>query len=136
MSGTLTVPFRKRLLEHVFRGTPLFGSMKIALTRKAPSANSSVAQLDEPVAMGYARQTIGLDTASWALTISGEVGNVNQIYFPTATGTWGVLTGWALISVEASPIVCAVGTLVTPYRAVATRRVYVPPNGLVVGLYD
>lgn len=135
MSGTLTTGFRKRMLQHVFSGTALgFTDLQVALTKRVPSANSSPSQLDEPVGLAYARQTLAL--GSWANSISGEVGNPAIIYFPVATGTWGVLNGWALVTVEATPIVAAVGQLVTPYRVISGIRPYIPILGLAVGLYD
>jgi hypothetical protein len=137
VSGTLTTPFRKRVLRHVFEGTPLgFTQFKLAATKRVPSSNASPNQLDEPVGMAYARATLPLGDSYWNLTISGDEANSGLVYWPTATGTWGVLNGWALVTDEATPIVAAVGQMVVPYRVVAGIRPYVPVSGLVVGIYD
>jgi len=137
MSGTWTLPFRRRLLSTVFLDEPLgFTDFQLCLTRRVPAANADLSQLDEPTGMGYSRQQFSVGSANWQLSAAGEVVNKGLLYFSTATGTWGVMTGWALISVEATPMVCAVGTLAEPYRVVAGIQPYVPVGGLAVGLYD
>ena len=137
MSGTLTVAFRSRLLRHIFMDEDLgFIQFELALTKKVPSSNASPTQLDEPIGMSYARQPIALGDLNWDMSLSGEATNSGTLYFPTATGNWGVLTGWALITDEDTPIVAAVGSLVQPYRVLTDIRPYLPVGGLVVGLHD
>lgn len=137
MSGMLTTAYRRRILDHHFRGTALgFTHFGVALTRKVPSANAAASQLDEPVGMSYARLSLALGAANWAMTLAGEAANDDLLYWPTATGTWGVMTGWAMVTVEATPMVAAVGQLVVPWRVISGIRPYLPASGLAVGLYD
>lgn len=137
MSGTLTTGFRRRILDHVFRGVPLgTPGFDIALTRRVASANAAVSQLDEPTGLGYARPRITLDTTDWLLTLAGEVANAADVFFPVASGTWGTVAGWAWVSVETSPIVCAVGTLVQPYRIISGQRPKIGPQQMSAALYD
>lgn len=137
MSGTLTTAYRRRMLDHHFRETAKgFAQFKAHLTRKVPSANAAVSQLDVPVGMAYAPVVIPFGAAHWAMTLSGEAATNDVLYYANATGTWGVMTGWALVTDEASPMVAAVGQLVVPYRVIAGIRPYLPLAALAIGLYD
>lgn len=137
MSGTLTVAFRTRLLRHVFLSEALgFVQLYAALTRQVPSTNASPGQLDEPVGMAYARVPIALGAANWGMALSGEAILNGLLYFPTATGNWGLMSGWALVTDEGSPIVAAVGKLVQPYRVLTGIRPFLPIASLGIGLHD
>lgn len=137
MSGTLTTGFRRRILDYIFRDVPLgFDELDVALTLRVPSANAAVSQLNEPVGMSYARARIALASPNWLTTAGGEMANAGLLYFPTATGNWGVINGWAWVSVEASPIVLAVGTIVQPYRTDAGKRLMIGVQQMSVALYD
>lgn len=144
MSGVTTLAFRQELLKQRFLGiAPVWDQFEVALTRKVPTTNSAVDQLDEPVGLGYARQQFALSSANFAMINDNEVANTGTLYFPLATGSWGTIHGWAIISHKLTawapgtePLVMAVGTLNEPIRVVTNIRPYLGPGSLVFGLYD
>lgn len=137
MSGTITTAYRRRILEHHFRETDKgFTQFKVHLTRKVPSANAAPTQLDVPVGGAYAPVILPFGAAHWAMSLSGEAVSDDLLYYPTATAVWGVMTGWALVTDEASPMVAALGQLVVPYRVVIGIRPFLPLTALALGLYD
>lgn len=143
MSGVTTLAFRQELLSQRFLDfTPEWDNWAVALTRRVPTTNSAVSQLDEPVGNGYARQLIAITSANFELVNGQEIANTGLLYFPAATGSWGTLHGWALISdkstawVTGTPEVMAVGTLVKPLRVVAGVRPFLGPGGISFGMYS
>lgn len=144
MSGVTTLTFRQELLAQRFLGIePVWDQFEVALTRRVPTTNSSVDQLDEPVGAAYARQQFALSSSNFSLINENEIGNNGLLYFPTATGAWGSIHGWAVISQKVGawppgtgPKVMAVGTLNEPIRVVSGVRPYLGPGSIVFGLYD
>lgn len=86
------------ILNHIFRTTALTqpGTLYVALFTAAPSDAGGGTE----VAGGsYARASVGSADADWSAP-SGDprqVGNAGAITFPTATGTWGTLTHFAIM---------------------------------------
>lgn len=137
MSGQATTYFRQEVLKAAFHRVPLpFTSFQVALTRRAPTSNAAVNQLDEPGPFGYTRVSYPLGSSSWFLGNNVEMSNTNTILFPRASGPgWGTIHGWALIAVGPS-MVCAVGTLVEPLRAVGGIQPRLSPGAVVFGQHD
>lgn len=134
MSGVTTLAFRQELLQQRFLGiAPSWSTLAIALTRRVPTTNSSVAQLDEPFGNAYARVNLALGDPDWDLINDNEVANSGTLYFPSATGSWGTIHGWAAIG---GTRVVAVGTLNSPLRVVSGVRPYLGPGDIVFGMYD
>lgn len=144
MSGVTTLTFRQELLAQRFLGVqPVWDQFELALTRRVPTTNSAVNQLDEPSGGGYARQQFALSSSNFSLVNENEVANNGLIYFPVATGNWGSIHGWAVISHKVGawpggtgPKVMAVGTLNEPIRVVSGVRPYLGAGSIVFGLYD
>lgn len=137
MSGSASLSLRQDLISDRFLGIqPVYTGLLLALTRKVPTTNSSVNQLDEPVGLGYARITVPLGSAAWQLINGAEVVNTGTYYFPTATGLWGTIHGWALISTPGAALVKAVGTFNEPYRVVSGIRPFIGPADISFGAYD
>lgn len=134
MSGATSLAFRQQLLGNRFLGTAItWTAVGIALTRRVPTTNSSIDQLDEPVGLGYARVSIPIGASDWDQINDNEVANQNVVYFPTATGLWGAIHGWAAIG---GASVIATGTLNDPLKVIAGIRPYLPAGAISFGLYD
>lgn len=144
MSGVTTVAFRRELISQRFLGfVPEWNNFEIALTRKVPTTNSDVSQLDEPVGLAYARVQIAIVSSNFVLVNQQEVYNTGTLFFPTASGFWGTVHGWAIISQKLTawspgkgPEVMAVGTLQEPLKVVAGVRPKLGPGAIAFGLYD
>lgn len=127
MSGSATYSMRNDMIGKYFLGVTLpWTQFHLCLTRKVPTTNSFPAQLDEPPAgVGYARVVLSVGLTDWEVQGNALIINKNSIYFPTATGFWGAINGWALVSVESDGGRCkAVGTLNTPLKVTAGIRPY------------
>lgn len=137
MSGASTLGYRADQVKAVWhRQLPSWSSVLVCLTRRVPSSNAAPDQLDEPVGLGYARVTVAVSAANWPLQNSTEVGNGIAIVFPEATGLWGDVAGWAVLSAETTPKTLAVGTLAEPVRVSAGIQPVVQPGAIVFGVYD
>lgn len=145
MSGQTTTWFRQQRLRETFRRVPLpFSRFEAALTRRVPTSNAGVNQLDEAGAYGYARVDVPLGPDHWHLINGVEMANRKAILFPRASGLgWGTLHGWALIAVVPATavnpeyrMVAAVGTLVQPLRCVGGIQPRLPAGAIVFGEHD
>ena len=137
MSGVSSLSLRRELLGLFFRGsTPGYSAFQVCLTRRIPTTNSAINQLDEPTTGGYARVEIPFGgIGQWRQINDNEVGYDGTVYFPTATDLWGTIAGWALLDTPASRVM-AVGTLNEPFKCVAGIRPYLGPDDLSFGLFD
>ena len=96
------------LIDHLFR-TATFTkptTIAIALSTAAISDSDTGSTITEPAGNGYTRAIDGTDgnainplDANWAATAAGngQTSNVGEITFPTATGSWGTVTHFAIV---------------------------------------
>lgn len=136
--------FKDELLKVYFHKpsySPDHFKLQVALTRKIPPANASVSQLDEPPSIfAYSRRGLVLNSTNWGLTTMNEITNLVEILWFESTGDWGVLTGWALVTADASGIgtfverVAATGKLAQPIRAVTYTQPRLAPGTITLGL--
>lgn len=99
------------LLDHLF-GIVALGAPQtwVALSTADPTEDGT--GLAEPVGGGYAR----VQVAAW--TRSGSrISNTNQVQFPEASGSWGTITHFAVVSASVGGNVLFRGSL-SPARAV------------------
>ena len=140
MSATFTMYGREFMQKAVF--TPAdyvaIASMQVALCKRAPAANASVAQLTEPAALdGYARATYPTSANKWASTGFAEFYNVDSIMFNPVSALlgWGWISGFALIDPVAGQCV-VVGSLSTPFVATLGTIPTLEAGAISLGLYD
>lgn len=138
MSTQITQWFSNELLAIAFNRdtyTPAYTSLQVALTIDQPIINADSTQLLEPAGMGYARMSIPLNTANWVLSGYREITQAVDITFAAATYYWGTVSGWALLTVEATPNTVAAGTLATPLRVITGIQPQIPAGSISLGLY-
>lgn len=138
MSGVISDYFRREILRRAFDPTYAlpFTQIEVALTTRLPLANSSTAQLVEPIGGGYRRSNpVTISAANWPLRATdGLIYNATAISWPLdCTVSWGTISGWALVSVGTSQVL-AVGSLPKPVRFVPTQRPFLPVNSVAFEL--
>ena len=140
MPGQLTQWYCQELLKASANRdtyTPAYTAFQLALTLDFPPLNADVTQLNEPpTGVGYARVAVPYNTANWTPSGFREITQALDINFPTATGYWGNLYGWALMTTEATPNMVALGNLVTPLRVITGIQPMIPAGSISLGLYD
>lgn len=90
------------LVNHIFRATAFTAptTLAVALCTAAPNDASTGATITEVAnSNGYARVTQNPSTSNWAATSGGNgtTSNSTTITFPTATGSWGTATHFAVV---------------------------------------
>jgi len=115
MAGSLSDWGELKVLDHIVGKTSFtMPTVYIALMLAEPGEANSAAGLSEcPDANGYARVD---SSGDWNAAAAGAIDNVNAITFPQASGSWGTVTHFALMT---SPVVgegymIAWGDLTTP----------------------
>lgn len=81
---------------------------------------------------GYVRQRIYFNTPA----ANGQISNSLQVDFPRATGTWGLITHYALLNqgITDFPGTLFWGTFNTPVNILSGMRFVLKPGSLVVSL--
>lgn len=96
------------LLNHIFRGSAYTAPTKIAvalLTENAVdtdtgsllASSTGGTGVEVSNANNYSRVAVNPSTANWEAVSAGVTSNSNAITFPTASGSWGTITGIALL---------------------------------------
>jgi len=96
--GSFSNDLEKKILDHVFGGgndnytaaSPLY----VALSTASPLENGS--GMAEPSAGAYVRKASYSGDWESAATPGGTIQNTATITFVTATGSWGIITSFAL----------------------------------------
>lgn len=142
MSGVATLQLREDMLKRYWRGEALeYDRVQVALCRTVPAANASLSQLDEPTGGAYARVTaVFPSTSYWVLGTGGEISLGLTLTFPTASASWGLIPGWALLSAKSAgaytQTVLALGRLTQPLRVIAGIRPRLQPGSISFSLLD
>lgn len=143
MSGQITDYFAEELLKLAFQRdtyTPPYNQFLVCLTTVIPAVNADESQLVEPVGNGYARQAVPFTTANWTLSGFREIYNANEIVFPQATGYWGTVAGYAVLTDNSGSSITrqtvAVGGLAIPLKVPAGVQPAIAVGTISFGIYD
>ena len=106
-----------KILDHVLGKTAFtMPTVYVALSTADPTDDAS--GIAEPSGNAYAR--VATEGATWNASSGGASSNASAITFPTATGSWGTITHFALYDASTSGNMIAHGALSTS-KAVATN---------------
>lgn len=138
MSSSFTMFGRSQMLRSMV--TPdLFvpiDSFEIALTNTVPPANASEAQLVEPTAAAYVRQTYSTGSTYWAPSGFGEFYNTLLVTWPQVTvDSWGLIRGYAVVDPVSGQCV-SVGSIQNPFQATVGYVPKLEPGSVMLGIYD
>lgn len=96
MAGTVSDYAENKLLDHLTGKTSFtMPTVSIGLWTATLSDTSTGATAGEVSGGSYARKTTA--GSDWNAASSGSVTNANALAFPTATGSWGTITHFALL---------------------------------------
>jgi len=108
-----------KILDHIVGKTSFtMPTAYIALSTADPTDDGS--GMAEPSGNGYAR--VATTGATWDAASSGATANAAIISFPTATGSWGTITHFAIFDASTSGNMLAHGELDTP-TAISTNQI-------------
>ena len=93
MAGSFSDYLENKILDHI-TGKEAYPSPTayVALSTADPTDDAS--GMAEPSGNGYARVTTS--GSDWSAAASGATSNAAAITFPTATGSWGTITHFAI----------------------------------------
>lgn len=93
---TFSNTFENEILDAMLGEAEILGStLQIALSTTDPLEDGS--GLSEPSGNGYARVSVGNNSTYWNVASGGQKTNKIDIVFPEATGSWGIITHWAIL---------------------------------------
>lgn len=103
----------------------------VALLTDLPDKNlTDASQLSEPLASyGYVRESYNSGYDNWSSSV-GVFYNTKDIVWPTPTGDWGRIVGWALCDSPDVGNIIAIGVLSPESTISAYSNVYIPANSL------
>ena len=106
--GSFTNYWENEILDHLFgKGNYTPPTIYVGLSTAEPNDDGS--GLTEPSGNSYARvQTTASD---WNIASGGSLDNAGDITFPTATGSWGTITHFALFDAATGGHLLAYGEL-------------------------
>lgn len=105
--GSLSNYLELKLLDHFLKTTSLTVPTNIYVALSTADPGESGSGLAEPSGGSYARVAHN----TWAAAAARATSNSNTITFPTATGSWGTITHWALFDASTSGNMLAYGSL-------------------------
>jgi len=103
--------WENKILDHIFgKGSYTPPNIHVALSTADPLDDGS--GVSEPSGNGYAR--VETSASDWSASSGGSVCNANNITFPTASGSWGTITHFALFDSATGGNMLAFGALNQP----------------------
>ena len=103
--------WENNILDHIFgKGSYTPPTIHVALSTADPLDDNS--GMAEPSGNGYTR--VETSASDWSDSSGGSVCNSNNISFPTASGSWGTMTHFALFDSATGGNMLAHGALDQP----------------------
>ena len=119
MAGSFADYLELKILDHITGKTSYtMPTAYVGLSTADPL--DTAAGLAEPSGNGYAR--VATDGDDWNAAASGATSNANAITFPTASGSWGTVTHFALFDAATSGNMLAHGALDSS-QAITTNQI-------------
>jgi hypothetical protein len=117
--GSFSDYAENKILDHITGKTSFtMPTAYVALSTADPLDTG--AGIAEPVGNGYAR--VATTGATWDVAASGATANAAAITFPTASGSWGTISHFALFDAATVGNMLAHGTLTTP-QEITTNQI-------------
>jgi len=119
MAGSFGDYAENKILDHITGKTSFTKpTAYVALSTADPTDDGS--GIAEPSGNGYARVTTS--GSDWNAASSGATSNATAISFPTATGSWGTITHFALYDASSGGNMLAHGDLDSS-QAISTNQI-------------
>ena len=119
MAGSFSDYLELKILDHIVGKTSFtMPTCYVGLSTADPL--DTAAGLAEPSGNGYARVTTA--GSDWSAAASGATSNANAITFPTASGSWGTISHFALFDAATNGNMLAHGSL-SASQAITTNQI-------------
>lgn len=106
--GSLSDYTEDKVLDHITgKSSYTMPTVYVALSTADPTDDGT--GIAEPSGNGYARVTTS--AATWNSASGGSTSNATEIAFPTASGSWGTITHFALYDASTAGNMLAHGSL-------------------------
>jgi hypothetical protein len=107
--GSFSNYLENKLLDHVFKVASFTVPTNIYVALSTADPTDSGGSIAEPSGNNYARTLCN----TWDAAASGATANTNAVTFPTASGSWGTITHFALFDASSAGNMLAHGALTT-----------------------
>lgn len=105
--GSFSNYLENKLLDHVFKTASYTVPTNIYIALSTADPTDSGGSIAEPVGNNYARTVMN----SWDAASGGAIANTSQITFPTASGSWGTISHFAIFDASSAGNMLAHGSL-------------------------
>lgn len=105
--GSFSNYLEVELLDHVFKTTAYTVPTNIYVALSTADPTDSGGSIAEPSGNNYARTVCN----TWDAAASGATANTGAVTFPTASGSWGTITHFALYDASTSGNMLVHGSL-------------------------
>jgi len=105
--GSFSNYLENKVLDHVFKTTSFSVPSNVYVALSTADPTESGGSIAEPSGNSYARTQCNV----WNAASGGSIANTSAITFPTATGSWGTITHFALFDASTSGNMLAYGSL-------------------------
>jgi hypothetical protein len=105
--GSFSNYLENKILDHVFKTASFSVPTNIYVALSTADPGESGGGIAEPSGNGYARTICN----SWDAASGGATQNTNAVTFPTATGSWGTISHFALFDAATGGNMLAYGAL-------------------------
>jgi hypothetical protein len=108
--SALSAFLENRIADHLLGNVPYTapGAVHLALFTVAPTESGGGTEVSGG---SYGRVAINNNATNWPAATGGLKSNGTAITFPTATGTWGTVTHWALFDAASGGNMLFFGTV-------------------------
>lgn len=105
--GSFSNYLENKVLDHVFKTASYSVPSNIYVALSTADPTDSGGSIAEPSGNNYARTACN----TWDAASSGAIANTGAVTFPTASGSWGTITHFALYDASTSGNMLAHGSL-------------------------
>ncbi len=105
--GSFSNYLENKILDHVFKTASFTVPTNIYVALSTADPTDSGGSIAEPSGNAYARTACN----TWDAASGGAIANTGAVTFPTATGSWGTITHFALFDASTAGNMLAHGSL-------------------------
>jgi hypothetical protein len=108
--SAFSADLENKVMDHILGGSDYarLGTVYLALFTAAPNETGGGTEVS---GSSYARVAVGNNSTNWPAASGGQKSNGTAITFPTATGSWGSVTHWAIMSAASGGTLLFFGAL-------------------------
>jgi hypothetical protein len=116
--SAFSLDLENRTMDHILGGPDYtrLANVHLALFTSAPSESGGGVEV---AGNGYARVQVANNSTNWPAAAGGVKINGAAFTFPVATGNWGTITHWAIMSAATGGSILFFGPL-TSSKAIST----------------